>query len=402
MPARKIKWPTDQELVEIASGKTSKAEVARHFGIKPGTLNMRLHSEKELGDRIAAALALREGEGPTTEEMLRQEIRELRASLRKRRKSGVLIEKVAQAVTDSIESRGVPEFKRPPKRRTKKQEKAHELVLLWSDTHYGEVVSHEETNGLNYYDMETCWKRHQQIRRAVLSFAEHRPYPVYKLHVLMLGDMLSGSIHDELKETNEVPLAEASVDFAERGSEWLESFSDAFDEIEVTGVVGNHPRFDAKMRAKGGFDNADWMSYHHMKSLLRKHPGITFDIPRANSHIHQVLGRNILLTHGDGIQSSMVGVPWGGVIRRANTLHAQYSAQGTPISLYCFGHFHQRALVNGPAGSKIALNGSTKGVDEYGLKRFGGGESAGQMLLTFHPTRGLTDMSLIDCQEVEE
>ena len=42
------------------------------------------------------------------------------------------------------------------------------------------------------------------------------------------------------------------------------------------------------------------------------------------------------------------------------------------------------------------MNGSTKGVDEYSLKQFGGGEGPGQMLLTYHHERGLTDCSLLD------
>ena len=35
-------------------------------------------------------------------------------------------------------------------------------------------------------------------------------------------------------------------------------------------------------------------------------------------------------------------------------------------------------------------------VDEYAIERFGGGEPPTQMLVTFHPRRGLTDISYID------
>jgi hypothetical protein len=35
-------------------------------------------------------------------------------------------------------------------------------------------------------------------------------------------------------------------------------------------------------------------------------------------------------------------------------------------------------------------------VDEYSIERLGGGEPPAQMLVTFHPKRGLTDVSFID------
>lgn len=394
MPGRRLNWPTDEEMFAVAETVDSRAKVAKHFGIQPTTLIKRMERDHEFAREIESRLAATTPDGPAIEEIQEHQIRELERELRKRRKADVFTERVAMAVTDAIERRGVPEFPKPPKRTPTPGE--HEFVLLWSDVHYGEVVSAEETNGINEYDTAICWERHQRMRESLLSYADNRPYKVERLHVLALGDMLSGSIHGELKETNEIPLAEAAVDFGERGAEWLVSLAERFRSIEFAGVVGNHPRFDQKPRAKTGFDNADWISYHHIRTLLRGHPAFSFDIPRANTHLHQVFDRNVLLAHGDAIRSSMPGVPWGGVMRRANALHAQYVQQGLPIDLYVFGHFHQRALVNGPGASRIALNGSPKGVDEYSLKAFGGGERPGQLLLTYHAERGLTDASYLD------
>jgi len=359
-------------------------------------MNARCSREPRFAAALDSCLASEALEAPPLEEIHEARIKELEQELRKRQKSNVLTERVAIAVTDAIERRGVPKFDKRPRRRKTPKDGTHEFVLLWSDLHYGEVVSLEETNSINEYDTGICWDRHKQMRDSLFSYADNRPYAIEKLHVLALGDMLSGSIHPELKETNSLPLAEAAVELGEKGSEWLESLAEVFPSIEFTGVVGNHPRFDQKPRSKTGFDNADWISYHHMRTLLRGHEAFSFDIPRANSHIHTVYDRNILMFHGDSIRSSMPGVPWGGVMRRATALHAQYVQQGLPIDLYTCGHFHQRALVNGPGGSRIAMNGSTKGVDEYSLKQFGGGEGPGQMLLTYHHERGLTDCSLLD------
>lgn len=394
MANTKLPWPANEEILAAASEYTSRSALARHFGIQPPTFNKRCEREPEFAAQVDAALQRTELEGVSDLDMAQHRIRELEAQLRARKKADVVVERVAAAVTAAIEARGVPKFTEVKAKPASSD--PHEMILLWSDTHFGEVVSAEETNGMNEYDMDICWDRHRNLRDALFSYVQNRPYRISKLHVLALGDMLSGSIHEELRETNEVPLAETAVEFGERGAEWLNSLLAEFDHVEFCGVVGNHPRFTKKMPAKKSFDNADWISYHYMRGLLRNHPGISFDIPKAHSHLHTVLGRHVLLSHGDSIMSTMPGVPWGGVMRRVNQLHAQYVQQGVVVDLYCFGHFHQRALVNGPGGSRIALNGSIKGVDEYGLKRYGGGEGPGQLLLTYHEERGVTDVSYLD------
>lgn len=397
--------PPLDELAELAAKASSQADLARALGWEQSTLSKKLNlpenvEAKALVERALNGMPARpDGEEPaiSTEEIQQQRIAELETEARKRRKADVFAERVSMAITDAIERRGptfspqvIPKASRPG-------QADHEFVLLWSDTHFGEVVSKEETNGLNEYDAKICWKRHEKMRESIFSYADNRPYPVDKLHIAALGDMLSGNIHDELAETNEIPLAESSVAFAYDGSAWLRSVAERFRQIEFAGVVGNHPRFSPKMRAKQAFDNADWFTYHQMALHLRDDERFKFTIPRSNAHVHQVIGgRNLLLWHGDGVRSSMPGVPWGGVTRRAAQLQNQYTQAGSAIYAFLVGHFHQRNIVAGPANSYIAMNGSPKGVDEYSLKAFGGGQHPCQLLLTFHKTRGLTDASFLD------
>lgn len=90
----------------------------------------------------------------------------------------------------------------------------------------------------------------------------------------------------------------------------------------------------------------------------------------------------------------MPGVPWGGVMRRAAALSTQYGSKGMPLDHLMVGHFHQANIVD---QGRVVMNGSVKGIDEYSLKAFGGGGEPQQLLLTFHPKNGLTDISYIDC-----
>lgn len=387
-------WPPDSEILKQIAAK-GIAAYAREIGVPYSSLH---HKAERIG--YVASEDKANTPTPTGEvseiEMLRQRVQELERDRRKDRKGAVMDERITQAVESAVHSRK-PIYKSKAKPRVAKTDE-HEFVLLWSDTHAGEVVSLEETNGINSYDWDTMLGRMGKMRDSLISYQENRPYKIKKLHVLALGDMLSGDIHDELVTTNEIPLAEATVQFGMDGAEWLESLTEHFPEIRFAGVVGNHPRAHKKPWAKLGYDNADWTAMHIMSLWLRRNDRITFEIPRANQHLIEVAQRwRLLLWHGDSVRSSMPGVPWGGVMRRANALQAAYTKQGKPVDMFVCGHFHNPALVQSDAG-QVAINGSVKGIDEYSLKAFGGGRPAQQMLLTFHPKRGLTDVSMLDLE----
>lgn len=392
----KYNWPSDAEIKKNVE-KYGATKYAKMLDIPRTTLSDRLSKLGISGKAKSQSLsASKPPLGEVSEvEILQQRVKELEAAHRKDRKGAVMDERITQAVVDATKN-AKSKYKPAPYRKSKKSE--HEFVLLWSDTHAGETVSLEETNGINSYDWEIMLKRMDKMRESIISYQENRPYKIEKLHILGLGDMLSGNIHAELEATNEIPLAEATVQFGMDNAEFIESFTEYFPEIKFSGIVGNHPRAHKKPWAKQGYDNADWTAYNISRLALRHNNRITFDIPKANQHITTVCDRwRILEFHGDSIRSSMPGVPWGGVMRRVNALQAAYSGHKKPIDMFVCGHFHSAALVQSDAG-QIAMNGSVKGVDEYSLKAFGGGRPPQQLLLTFHPKNGLTDVSMLDLE----
>jgi hypothetical protein len=214
----------------------------------------------------------------------------------------------------------------------------------------------------------------------------------------MLGDMLSGDIHDELAQTNEFPNEEATVQFALDGAEWLTGFEDHFGQISVAGVPGNHPRRAKKPTAKMAANNSDWTAYQMMRLYHRGNPKFEWQFPKAAYTVVTVAERwRTLLMHGDGIRSTMPGVPWGGVVRRITTLEQQFSKAKQPIDYVALGHFHTANALDG-VGVKTFLNGSVKGLDEYSLRQFGSGRHPSQLLLTFHREHGISDVSYIDLE----
>lgn len=401
-------YPDREELVDLLRASTQYA-VADKIGCSRSALQNQL---RKLGITVdeyrqpkswAARKKDQVGDlSISEEEVLRQRVRELESALRKDRKQSIADERLIRAAESSAAAALPVYASRKPKvkKKVKGEKVQHEMVLLWSDTHAGEVVSGEETNGINEYNWDIMQRRQHRIKEAVYSYVQNRPYPIEKLHVLALGDMLSGNIHDELAETNEMPFGATIVEFATESAAWLAGFGDQFQQITFSGIVGNHPRAHRKPRAKQAYDNGDWLVYRWMQSLLKKNKQVKFDIPKASQHVVRVQDKNIMLFHGDSVRSNMPGVPWGGVLRRVNALGQNYAKQAhTPIDIYACGHFHTASFVQSDAG-QVILNGSVKGVDEYSIKAFGGGRPAQQVLLTFHERHGVTDMSMIDLQEV--
>lgn len=393
MGKNKYNWPSDKEVIKGVEA-FGISGYAKKIGVPRTTLSSyleRLDIDVTKVKKNIKPTNLDEEVSET--EILKERVKELEAAHRKERKSAVMDERITQAVVDATE-RVKPQYKPAPYRKSKKEE--HEFVLLWSDTHAGEIVSAEETNNINTYDWDIMLKRMDNIKESILSYQENRPYKIKKLNILGLGDMLSGNIHAELEATNEMPLAEATVQFGVDNAHFVDSLHEYFPEIHFAGIVGNHPRAHKKPWFKQGYDNADWTAYNISRLILKHRKNITFDIPKASQNLTMVANRfRILSFHGDNVRSTMPGVPWGGIMRRVNALQAAYTSQRKSVDMFVCGHFHSAALVQSDAG-QIAVNGSVKGVDEFSLKSFGGGRPPQQLLLTFHPRYGLTDVSMLD------
>ncbi len=325
------------------------------------------------------------------EETLAAENAELKRHLKRARSIDVQAERVLQSIETAVKS-APPQFNGslPSGRVT-----PHVHNLLLSDLHYGEVVDPEQVNGLNEYNVDVLKRRLESVFQSVLSFKAHRNYEITKLVISVLGDMCSGGpgIHDEIRDSNERTAAEQGHEMGMLLGQFIENLVPHYEVIEVDGVSGNHPRMAKPHASKNVFDSFDWMAYRVAEVYVRGYESVRCNFPRAGMIVKQIAGKNVLLMHGDGIRSTMPGVPWGGVVRRVNELRKQYGAQGVLLDAVQLGHFHDPNVVGGGA---IFMNGSLVGVNEYGLKNFGAGAQPTQLLLTWHEgTERLTDVSFI-------
>jgi hypothetical protein len=276
----------------------------------------------------------------------------------------------------------------------------HEMVLCLSDTHYPEVVSPDETMGLTY-DAEVCARRLERIRDVVVRYKDLREpaYPIRKLSVALLGDMLSGNIHEELEITNQFPVSEALVRLAQLLHTMASSFAEEFPAVELVFMPGNHPRLTKKPRHKAKWNNWDYVLGHFVSALSRE--TYTVQVPKDLVYVHEVCHRRLGLVHGDGVKSaSFAGIPWYGMRSRREAIQSLLRHLGQPaIDYLLMGHFHQLLYWQG-TDCDLIINGAVKGGDEYSIDTRHASTDPVQALLTFHPKYGVTDLSRINLKEV--
>lgn len=275
------------------------------------------------------------------------------------------------------------------------------LVALLSDLHAGEVVRAERTLGAGGFDWPIMLARLDRYVESILSHREHFAAPIRRLVMPWLGDFTTGEIHEELAITNDRNgaeiVAQLGYDLAERV---VLPLAAEFDEVEIDCIPGNHGRLSKKPQPKRPTFSGDWLAYRFAEAVTRRQQNVRWSIPDAGYSTRLVYGWRCLLLHGDGIRSSMPGVPWGGVSRRSASLQEQSLAVGRPFDYLFCGHFHTANALDGVT-AEVVMNGAVKGVDEYSLSAFGGGRGAKQRLLAMHPDHGITATFWIDLEERE-
>lgn len=261
------------------------------------------------------------------------------------------------------------------------------LVSILSDTHYGEVVDPREMDGENAYNMAIAESRTKRYFAKLIELPREYLHGItYDGIVLALGgDLVSGDIHDELTETNEL----STYETIETVLPWLiagvNSLVEAYGNVHIVSAPGNHGRRTRKPHAKRfSAENADT---HIARLLAQSVTGATFDIPRSIDVNFSIYETHFTLEHGqkfrggDG-QVGALGPIKRGVLRKKHQTQAVHK----PFDIMLLGHFHQ--LVVAPGQGFIA-NGALKGYDEYARGEHYVAEPAQQALFLVSPQHGV-------------
>jgi hypothetical protein len=264
-------------------------------------------------------------------------------------------------------------------------------MLFASDFQWGEVIKANELDGINAFNSKVASARYKRLieRTIDLCFA-HMVNPKYPgILYLRGGDMVSGDIHQELRETNDLQSIPAAIDLIEHEAAGIEALAERFGRVWVISVPGNHGRTTMKPHAKQYVEtNYDYLIACMLERHFRGDKRVQFMTPLSGDSRFKVYDWAFVLTHGDRIGSSggqgFIG-PAATITRGMKKLVDYYAALRQHVDYCLVGHFHTAMeLEYGFA------NGSLPGYSEYAKTFRARPQPPTQWLLFVHPRNGIT------------
>lgn len=236
-------------------------------------------------------------------------------------------------------------------------------VILASDWHVEERVYPEAVAGRNEYNLTIADERAKEFFRRSLAMIEfsREAWTIRDVILWLGGDLLTGYIHAELEESNELSPVEALIWLRQRLIDGISSLlSDKrIERLVIPCSYGNHGRTTQKRRIKTGARNSfEWLLYQWLAAHYEKEPRVTFDAsPVAHQYV-EAYDKTLHFTHGDELKYG------GGVGGLAIPLGKRVPKwENVRQSAYHFiGHFHEFLDL----GHTI-INGSLIGYSDYAM-----------------------------------
>ena len=226
-----------------------------------------------------------------------------------------------------------------------------EAVLVLSDWHFGLTAD----NVWNTYDTEIADRRISRLRDRVIKKMETNCVNV--LHVVILGDMISGSIHTSIRVKNNESAVDQIMGVSERLAELISDLANRCSHTRVYCTYGNHARVVPNLNDSIHNDNMERIIPFWLKQRLKDRMDVTIDESSAYELLSiPVKSYDVCAVHGDldvGKSNAML------------TLSMLYEKNyGRKMNYLIMGHWHT-TYTDETLGIKQIGVGSLCGTDEY-------------------------------------
>ena len=274
-------------------------------------------------------------------------------------------------------------------------------TLFLSDFHWGERVHASQINGVNRYNVSIARQRLKDTIDAAIVLlrivSSKLDYP--GIVVPLGGDMVSGNIHEELATTNEINTMPTVLDLWEHLASAISHLADTFGSVFLPCVTGNHGRDTRKIWNKDRHHTSfDWLLYQILAKHFDRDKRITFLIPDGSDAQYRIYSTRYNLTHGDQFRGGdgMIG-PLGPITRGDHKKRSRNSQINLDYDILIMGHWHQYMQL-----SKLIVNGTIKGYDEYAYTNNFPFERPQQALWITHPVHGPTFRMPVYCERTDK
>lgn len=239
-------------------------------------------------------------------------------------------------------------------------------VIVWSDWHLEEEVRAEAVGNKNEYNLKICDQRFANLLHGGLAWynIESKKTAIKEIVIAALGDFISGSIHEDLAESNLL----APVDAIYKAQGMLISglrfmLDQTPPDVQITVVChsGNHGRMTKKQRiATEAGNSLEQFMYYGIRDFFKNEPRLKFIVATGyHTFLRFFEGRYEVRFHHGHQMSYQGGV--GGITISVNKAIAQWN-KAHKVDLDVFGHFHTKF-----DGGNFIANGSLIGYNSYAV-----------------------------------
>lgn len=260
------------------------------------------------------------------------------------------------------------------------------VVVLASDWHVEETVNPDTINGLNTHNMAIAKQRATEFFQASLRLTQilQKDTQISTMILALLGDFITGDIHEEMMETSEVEPVLAIIEV----QKWIASgIQFILDNSELNLVIpchsGNHARTTKETRyATEAGHSLEYLMYHMLADHFRGNKRVKFIIPRSYHSFVNVYDEVIRFHHGHMLR---YGGGVGGLTIPVNKAISQWNKSNKNVTLDCFGHWHTRF-----DGGNFIANGSNIGFNAFAVAIKASYDKPSQTLFLIDKKRGKT------------
>jgi hypothetical protein len=256
-------------------------------------------------------------------------------------------------------------------------------VAVLSDWHVEEQVDPRTVSHLNNFNLEVADRRIEKATQAILRLTEiervGRDIPI--LVLALLGDLMTGYIHEELREENELSPTQTILWLRQKLSKLINTIKKEgnFERIIIPCSIGNHGRTTIKPRHSTAYKNSyEWLLY---KLLEQEIEGVEWIVGESYHTYLEVFGKTFRLHHGDGLKYQ------GGIGGLTIPVEKAISSwnKGRSADIDIFGHWH-----TSQQNPKWISNGSLVGHNAYSIAIKAAYEPPQQTYFLFDAKRGRT------------
>lgn len=222
----------------------------------------------------------------------------------------------------------------------------NEGILLVSDWHYGIDIN----NYFNRFNPEIARSRVAQLKDEVINIIRNEP--INLLHVVNLGDLISGRIHSTIRINNRIDVITQAIEVSEILAEMLNELS-KYAPIAYYDTLDNHSRLEPNLKESLDLESLARVVTEFIKLRLKHNNRVSiFDNQFSDDIItFESCGHPVCAVHGDKDKPNKV-------IDNLTMMTEEH------FDLICTAHLHHWNADEKNFTRRIG-NGSLMGTDDF-------------------------------------